>query len=213
MGWLHCGEQCKAQVQQSWGHTALPCTVLCYARLPGLFVMFVMFIMFIMFVMALAWQWPQRLFYLRLHGVEGERRIIQRLSVNCIHNPLSSQATAVCSWWVSADRRAAARAPASPCKYDIHFWQELIPSSLQCDQNNIYNSIPYSRGYTKYFLQLYMINSPSARCQTSWRFLILKCFVFPSIQLNFTFRQWGCASLLRCRWRNTALDSAPVENL
>ena len=139
MGWLHCGEQCKAQVQQSWGHTALPCTVLCYARLPGLFVMFVMFIMS---VMALAWQWPQRLFYLRLHGVEGERRIIQGLSVNCIHNPLSSQATAVCSWWVSAGRRAAARAPASPCKYDIHFWQELIPSSLQCDQNNIYNSIP-----------------------------------------------------------------------
>ena len=131
--------QCKAQVHATKLRThctTLHCTLLC---LTGLFVMFVMFIMS---VMALAWQWPQRLFYLRLHGVEGERRIIQRLSVNCIHNPLSSQATAVCSWWVSADRRAAARAPASPCKYDIHFWQELIPSSLQCDQNNIYNSIP-----------------------------------------------------------------------
>ena len=184
MGWLHCGEQCKAQVQQSWGHTALPCTVLCYARLPGLFVMFVMFIMS---VMALAWQWPQRLIYLRLHGVEGERRIIQGLSVNCIHNPLSSQATAVCSWWVSADRRAAARAPASPCKYDIHFWQELIPSSLQCDQNNIYNSIPYSRRYTKYFLQLYMINSPSTRCQTSWRFLIFKMFCVSINSTEFYF--------------------------
>ena len=106
-------------------------------------------------------------------------------TVSTIHSP--AQATAVCSWWVSADRRAAARAPASPCKYDIHFWQELIPSSLQCDQNNIYNSIPYSRGYTKYFLQLYMINSPSARCQTSWRFLIFKMFCVSINSTEFYF--------------------------